>query len=78
MTIVGDRAWVAALNGEALFSVRLFSPDARRKVRNVHTRFGRIRTVERAPDGSLWIMTSNRDGRGRPRQGDDKVVRLSF
>ena len=78
MTIVGDRAWVAALDGEALFSVRLFRPNARRKVRHFHTRFGRIRTVERAPDGSLWIMTSNRDGRGRPRQGDDKVVRLVF
>ena len=78
MTIVGDRAWVAALDGEALFSVRLFSPNARRKVRNLHTRFGRIRTVERAPDGSLWILTSNRDGRGRPRQGDDKVVRLTL
>ena len=78
MTVARDRAWVAALDGEALFSVRLFSPDTRRKVRHFHTRFGRIRTVERAPDGSLWILTSNRDGRGRPRQGDDKVVRLVF
>ena len=78
MVVARDRAWVAALDGEALFSVKLFNPNAGRKVRHFHTRFGRIRTVERAPDGSLWIMTSNRDGRGLPRRGDDKVVRLVF
>lgn len=78
LTIARDRAWVAALDGEALYSVTLFGRNARRTVRHFHTRFGRIRTVERASDGSLWIMTSNRDGRGQPRRGDDKVVRLTF
>ncbi len=76
LTVARDRAWVAALDGEALFSVNIFGRKARRKVRHFHTRFGRIRTVERAPDGSLWILTSNRDGRGRPHKGDDKVVRI--
>ena len=39
-------------------------------------RYGRIRTVTAAPDGTLWITTSNRDGRGSPRRGDDRIVAL--
>jgi glucose/arabinose dehydrogenase len=76
VAVVGGRAWVGALRGRSLWSVRLGGPNARNKVRHLHEEFGRIRTVERAPDGSLWITTSNRDGRGEPRRGDDKVVRL--
>jgi len=38
--------------------------------------FGRIRNVYEAPDGSLYVMTNNRDGRGSPRDGDDKLIRF--
>jgi hypothetical protein len=37
---------------------------------------GRLRTVETLPDGSLWLMTSNTDGRGDPRDRDDRIVVL--
>lgn len=37
---------------------------------------GRVRTVVEGPDGALYALTSNRDGRGSPREGDDRVIRI--
>lgn len=37
---------------------------------------GRLRDVRVGPDGLLYFTTSNRDGRGSPRPGDDKIYRL--
>jgi glucose/arabinose dehydrogenase len=38
--------------------------------------FGRLRTVVEGPDGALYVLTSNLDGRGAPRDGDDRVLRI--
>ncbi|HEX7031995.1 MAG TPA: PQQ-dependent sugar dehydrogenase [Nitrososphaera sp.] len=43
---------------------------------NVLTGFGRIRDVVEAPDGSLYVATSNRDGRAIPDASDDKILRI--
>ncbi|NWG36743.1 sorbosone dehydrogenase family protein [Nitrososphaera sp.] len=44
---------------------------------NILTSFGRIRDVAEAPDGSLYVLTSNRDGRAIPEQGDDKILKIT-
>lgn len=41
-----------------------------------HEELGRIRAVMMGPDGYLYFSTSNWDGRGSPRDGDDRILRL--
>ena len=69
----------AALKGSHLQRVVLEPPDFR-AVASRQTLFrgdfGRLRAVVLGPDGYLYFTTSNRDGRGRPNPGDDRLLRL--
>lgn len=71
--VAGDTLYVAALKGERLWTVPLGGGTAKAEL---DQRFGRLRTVAVAPDGSLWLTTSNTDGRGDPRDGDDRILRF--
>jgi glucose/arabinose dehydrogenase len=75
--ISGNTLYVAALQGRCLFRIRLRGTHLG-KPRRILTGFRRLRTVVKAPDGSLWVATSNRDGRGSPRSGDDRIIRVTF
>lgn len=66
---------VAALRGERLWRVPVDDPDAAEPL--FVGELGRLRTARQAPDGSVWLLTSNRDGRGTPSEGDDRIVRLA-
>ncbi len=39
--------------------------------------YGRLRDMLVAPNGEIYIATSNRDGRGSPRAGDDRILKLT-
>lgn len=71
--------FVATLRGEALLRVRLDAANPRRVVsveRLLEHRFGRLRDVVSGPDGFLYVVTNNRDGRGTPTADDDRLLRL--
>ena len=67
---------VACLVGEQLRRLRF---DGREVVVDeplFEGEFGRLRTVVEGPDGALYVLTNNTDGRGSPREGDDRVLRI--
>jgi glucose/arabinose dehydrogenase len=72
----GNRLYVGALRSGCLWSIPIDGASLGRPRKLLAGRFGRIRTVVRAPDGALWVTTSNRDGRGSPRAGDDRILRV--
>lgn len=74
LAIIGDYIYVASLRGQTVWQVPLDGSGT--AARLPLGDLGRLRTVVTAPDGSLWLSTSNTDGRGDPRAGDDRILRL--
>ncbi|MEU6718758.1 PQQ-dependent sugar dehydrogenase [Nonomuraea sp. NPDC046802] len=76
IAIAGTTAYVAALRGERLWSLPLNGDTVGEPAAQLAGRYGRLRTVQVAPDGALWVTTSNTDGRGDLRDGDDRILRF--
>ncbi|MDI6802175.1 MAG: PQQ-dependent sugar dehydrogenase [Thermodesulfovibrionales bacterium] len=77
--------FVATLRGECLIRVRLKKGGDKYRIIRIERwfaedykngRLGRIRDVAEGPDGALYFLTNNRDGRGSPRPGDDRIYRI--
>jgi len=67
----------ACLRGEALHRLRFRDGQIVADQTLLHGRYGRLRTVVESPRGDLYVLTSNRDGRGRPVPGDDRILRIT-
>jgi glucose/arabinose dehydrogenase len=78
LAFAGGSLWVAGLRGERLWQVPL-SPAGRAGTPVPHFvgTYGRLRDVVVAPDGAIWLLTSNTDGVGVARAGDDRLLVLS-
>ncbi|HEX7308284.1 MAG TPA: PQQ-dependent sugar dehydrogenase [Lentzea sp.] len=61
--VTGRRVWKIPVNGTTLGT-----PQA------VFTGYGRVRAVAPAPDGTLWLGTSNQDDNGSPGSTDDRII----
>lgn len=69
--------WMAGLRGERLWQIPVHDGRSATPVAHFTEQYGRLRTVVAMPDGSLWLTTSNTDGRGDPKDGDDRILRLT-
>ena len=76
-----DKLFFGGLRGEGVYVVS-FSEEEPEKVETYvklkNLNFGRIRDIVESPSGEIWFTTSNTDGRGNVRDGDDKIYRLSL
>ncbi|MFI9390454.1 PQQ-dependent sugar dehydrogenase [Streptomyces bauhiniae] len=69
--------WMAGLRGERLWRVPLRSTSASAPPQAfLDGEYGRLRTVAPAGQDRLWLLTSNTDGRGDPKKGDDRLLEL--
>ncbi|WP_372472222.1 PQQ-dependent sugar dehydrogenase [Jidongwangia harbinensis] len=66
----GERLWILTTtgNGTVLGQPRPL----------LATEYGRLRALAAAPDGSLWVSTSNQEDGGEPDPEDDRIIRLVF
>ncbi|MGW8064527.1 PQQ-dependent sugar dehydrogenase [Streptomyces ziwulingensis] len=69
--------WMAGLGGERLWRVPLKGTEAAADPQAfLEGEYGRLRTVASAGGGKLWLVTSNTDGRGDAKDGDDRILEL--
>jgi glucose/arabinose dehydrogenase len=74
LAFLDGRLWLGALRGERLWRVDVNGKKASDPKAFFIGTYGRLRTVVAAPDGNLWVTTSNRDGRGAPSSEDDRIL----
>ncbi|WP_425956152.1 PQQ-dependent sugar dehydrogenase [Xylanimonas sp. McL0601] len=87
LAVTADAVYLASLHGARLWRVPLATAPGASAVpvagtaaigepQALVTDQGRLRAVVADPDGSLWVLTNNTDGRGSPRAGDDRLLHV--
>jgi len=78
ITYYNGALYVSGLRGSQLRKIILSAGEnSATGEEALFTNLGRIREVVEH-DGYLYITTSNRDGRGIPQSGDDKIIRIKI
>ena len=86
MAFWDGRLFIATLRSRALLRVKLDTSNDSYEVNKIdrlfawdwaNGRYGRLRDAAVGPDGALYVLTNNRDGRGSPQPGDDRILRIT-
>ena len=65
---------MASLRASNLYQLDL--DEGLKSQKSILSGVGRVRDVGQGNDGSLYIITSNTDGKGFPDGKDDKLIRI--
>ncbi len=66
---------LASLRSANLYTIEI-TEDGLESQKTILSGLGRIRDVNEGPDGYLYVITSNTDGKGFPDSADDKLLRI--
>jgi glucose/arabinose dehydrogenase len=78
IAVIDGTIYIAGLRGQRVWLFDPSHPDKEPWVAAFTDDYGRVRDVLAGPDGMVWLLTSNTDGRGDPGQGDDRLVQPAF
>ena len=67
---------MASLRSVNLYSIEPTTDNGLESQKTILSGLGRIRDVNQGPDGYLYVITSNTDGKGFPDSDDDKLLRI--
>jgi glucose/arabinose dehydrogenase len=76
IAIINNVAWIGGVTGHRLWRVGLRGTEVTSKRAFLIGTYGRLRTAAAAPDGTLWLTTSNTDHRATPGPHDDRILVL--
>lgn len=77
LTIVGNAIYVACARGERLYRGEISGSSMVNVQEYFVGTYGRLRTVERAPGGNLWLTTTN-DRDSTPNNSSEKLIRVDL
>lgn len=75
---IGNSFFFGGLRGQTLYEAIIENGKVLEVKEHLKGEFGRIRDVVLGPDGLLYVTTSNQDGRGVPKTGDDKIIKVNL
>ncbi|WP_285748798.1 PQQ-dependent sugar dehydrogenase [Lentzea sp. NBRC 105346] len=78
LTIVDDVVYLAALRGQKLYRIPIRGRQLGEATSYFEGHFGRLRTVERSPDGGLWLTTSNGDKDSIPHNSTTQLMHVNL
>ena len=69
---------IPGLRGESLYRAKIMDGEVTEIRSYLQGEYGRLRSITLGPDNSVYVSTSNSDGRGKERKNDDKIIKIDL
>lgn len=78
LAIVGDVLFMSELTGQQILRMPISGSSLPSQQSFFHNTYGRMRTITPAPDGSLWMTTTNGDKNNTPGRLNNLILHLAL